>query len=100
VEPFSGRGNTNGAMFVGLYGIEGSVCTSIPNLNRFNDVWQHIKMLEKVKGQNLDLSASDVLKKLYHDKSDNYEKLVSTTCEQTIKFIQETEPYLFQDFSK
>ncbi|KQC33029.1 hypothetical protein AAU57_06610 [Nonlabens sp. YIK11] len=100
VEPFSGRGNTNGAMFVGLYGHKGAICSSLPNPNKLNDVWKHIQTLMTKSGNNLHLNSSDLLKKLYHSESDHYENLVSTTCQQIIQFIQETEPYLFQDFGK
>lgn len=106
VEPFSGSGNADGAMFVGLYGHNKALCKSIPEPKRLNEWWQHIKWIKTNSDNNFHLSSPNLLKKLYYKNSENpekkeqYENLVSNICEQIMEFIKDTEPYLFKEFNK
>lgn len=100
VEPFSANGNADGAMFVGLYGYNKVICNSIPDKNKFNDVWQHIKWLETANGNKLHLNSPNLLRVLHHKNSKDHEKLIVATVDQISNFIEETEPYLFTEFTK
>uniref|UniRef100_UPI004049E3EF PDDEXK-like family protein n=1 Tax=Gelidibacter sp. TaxID=2018083 RepID=UPI004049E3EF len=96
VEPFGGKGNGNGKMFVGLYGHNKVICKEIPSPERLNDVWQHVHFLTTSKNNNLNLNSPSLLKILYDSKSNEHEALVSTVFNQIVQFIEDTEPYLLQ----
>ena len=99
VEPFSASGNSNGAMFVGLYGHKNAVCSLLPDPNRLNDVWRHVSWLQTPIGNSLHLNSPNLLRILYATNSNEYKNLVATTVSQVIEFINETEPYIFKEFN-
>lgn len=94
IEPFSGNGNGNGTMFVGLYGYKGALCEKLPNPNRLNNVWQHHHKLKTAAENNLHLNSKNLLKTLYNSTSEDYEKLVSCVVGQIITFIGETNKHI------
>ena len=94
VEPFSAKGNDNGAMFVGLYGHKRALCNTIPDANILNDVWQHHHKLKTTTGNNLHLNSQNLLRILYDSKSDDYKKLATHIVEQIITFIKDTNQYI------
>lgn len=101
VEPFSAKGNGNGAMFVGLYGHEYAKCEGITAPLKLNDVWQHIQWLTTTKDDNrVHLNSPYLLKVLYNRESNEYEKLVSTILEQIVSFIEETNVFIFKEYNK
>ncbi|WP_452218752.1 PDDEXK-like family protein [Lacinutrix undariae] len=95
VESFSGRGNNNGAMFVGLFGYNGAKCESLPTPNKLNDFWQHYKALKTMTDDNnLHLNSKNLLRILYDSKPDVYESLVSYVVTQIVAFIKDTNKYV------
>jgi hypothetical protein len=94
VEPFSASGNSNGAMFVGLYGHDHSIAKTIPDPNRLNDVWQHIHWITTTENNQVHLNSPSLLKTLYDSKTNQYNNLIAEAFDQIVEFIEETNKYI------
>jgi len=98
VETFSGRGNRNGNMFVGVFGTEMLPSTfSLIDLNGFNKYWQHVKSLTTTDGDNLNLNSSAILKRINEDNlkdKKKYDVLLDKVVNEITNFIKDTEKQL------
>lgn len=96
IEPFSAKGNSDGSMFVGLFGHNHAKCESLPNPLKLNEFWQHIHWLKTSEGNNLHLNSPNLLKELFSQEADSYNKLINGIVDQIVKFVEQTNKYVLE----
>ena len=90
VESFSGRGNNNGDMYVGIFCNNNSqIIANLPEENRLNKMWKQVRFIETEAGNNINLSHNYTIKILNDRDSTKYKELLETCCDQTVAFIEE-----------
>lgn len=96
IESFSGKGNAGGKMFVGVFGSESLPKFEFyPELERLNEVWQHIHYLTTTQDNSLNLNSTVLLQRIRDGKEiKKYEVLLETIVNQILVFISKTEKEL------
>ncbi|TSE05871.1 PD-(D/E)XK nuclease family protein [Aquimarina algiphila] len=87
IESFSGKGNGNGVLYVGLFAGQGAnLSESDKEFDRLNIYWPHHRKLS-FENQTIYLSNDSILKKMI--KEDLLKKMVDGCTTQIIDFIKE-----------
>jgi hypothetical protein len=100
IESFSGAGNKNGDMFVGIISkgeIRSEILKSLPEENKLNDRWRQIRVLKTADLNPINLSHNYTIKILNNRGKENqssYKKLLNTCYEQVIGFVRDYEKAL------
>lgn len=95
IEPFSGKGNTDGEMFVGILDRQREYDVVVDGDRRLNSYWPIIRCLRTTENKPFNLSSTDVLENLSSD-TDYFDAAVNSIAEQTRKFIESYYSYCLQ----
>jgi len=92
IESFSGRGNYNGTMFIGILNEEGGKSLFKPESDdKLNQWWPISKRFKVGKEERINLSNGKILKALHNIDSDSFKNLVNEMCNQVEAFIKDTD---------
>ncbi|QXP78307.1 MULTISPECIES: PD-(D/E)XK nuclease family protein [Winogradskyella] len=92
IESFSGHGNNEGRMFVGIFDNKNEYDCLIEGDTRLNSYWPVIRNIKTPSGNPLNLSSTITLEKLSSD-SLYFEEMVSAVVKQTAAFIESYQDY-------
>lgn len=91
IESFSGNGNGDGVLYIGLYTDRGANLFESNGFDRLNIYWPHHRKLS-FENQTIYLSNDSILKKMI--KEDLLKKMVDGCTTQIISFIKENRRYI------
>ncbi|MEG9329062.1 PD-(D/E)XK nuclease family protein [Salinimicrobium catena] len=92
LEPFSGSGNGNGHMFIGLLDRKArEKLAGIPEEKRVNKWWKQTRPIETKAGNEIKLRDLFSLEKITNRESADYKELVDLVVDQSLIFIKEYE---------
>lgn len=90
IEPFSGKGNLNGELFVGLFNKSDSeILMKLPAENKLNNVWHHTRPILTDDGNNIKLNDLFSLEKLAKGEGPEYDNLLETVVNKSIEFVNQ-----------
>jgi hypothetical protein len=97
IESFSGRGNLNGNLFVGIYNPKNAIeIAELLDENKLSNVWRQSRFIKTESNNKVNLSNEYWMKVLADKNSSEYKRLIEKCEKDVISFIQEYEPKLFQ----
>lgn len=89
LEPFSGTGNGDGHLFIGLLdGENRQKLEEIPNENKINNWWKHSRPILTEAGNRIKLNDLFTLKKLCKPDNLAYNELINLVVKQSKAFIE------------
>jgi len=95
IEPFSGKGNKDGYLFIGLYDKKDSqVVSDLPPRNRINKTWKQTEPLLTKDGNKIKFKDVYTLQVLANSEGESYRLLLDNIVNQTLKFVKEYENIL------
>ncbi|MEZ4802054.1 MAG: PD-(D/E)XK nuclease family protein [Gelidibacter sp.] len=90
IESFSGKGNNDGRLFVGIFNKQ-KICDNILSGDRrLNIYWPVIREIKTTKNNYLNLSSSKILEDL-NKEADYFIEMVDTVVEQVVVFLNDYE---------
>lgn len=97
VESFSGKGNINGDLFVGILNYKSPIIAALEDDNKISDIWRQVQRLKSKEGDNINLSNPYWVKVLSKPKSKEYTELFETFKAIILNFIKKYEGKLPED---
>ena len=92
LEPFSGSGNGNGHMFIGLLdGRSREKLAGIPEKNRINRWWKQTQPITTKDGNEIKLRDLFSLENITNREGADYQELMNVVVRQSLKFIEDYE---------
>lgn len=95
VESFSGKGNIDGNLFVGILDVSNSpIIEELEDENRISVFWKQVQPIRSNIGNNVNLSSAYWIKILSKPKEDEYKELLETSKSIIVDFIKKYEQKL------
>jgi len=96
VESFTGKGNMNGDLFVGILNTKKSPTIEVlDEENRISSIWRQVRPIKSQDNSAINLSHSYWIKVLADQNSAEYENLLKTCKDVIVGFVNDYEPKLF-----
>jgi hypothetical protein len=86
LESFSGKGNNNGRIFIGLFSHKNNYDALRDGDYRLNSYWPLVSDIKTPSNNPLNLNSTATLEKLSTD-SDYFDELVNSICDQVTEFV-------------
>jgi hypothetical protein len=97
IESFSGKGNLNGNLFVGIYNQNNSpLIASLPDDNMISNLWRQVQPIKSKENNNINLSNAYWVKVLSYPKSVDYKSLLEKCKTDILEFIKKYDQKLFR----
>lgn len=94
IEPFSGKGNKDDHLFVGLYDRNSHFIKKLPDRNKINKTWKQTEPLLTKDGNKIKLKDMYTLKVIANPDKGDYNLLVENIVDQTSRFVKQYENIL------
>ncbi|MDG5493174.1 PD-(D/E)XK nuclease family protein [Psychroserpens sp. SPM9] len=94
IESFSGKGNTEGRMFIGILDKKREYNAISDGDRRLNSFWPIIRYLKTTEGNPLNLTSTRILEKLSSD-ANYFEQMVNSISNETKNFVETYHTHYF-----
>lgn len=92
VESFSGKGNIDGNLFVGILNTNKSpIIEALEDENKISSLWRQVHLIKSKAGNNINLSDEYWIKVLSKPKEKEYKEMLETSKSTIVDFIKKYE---------